>query len=357
MHLNKRTNLYLAGGVIIFAAFVCVFTVSFADDSQDEKSDGNSKCYVCHPDLKTEELTVSHLALDVTCDECHGLSTEHMHDEMLMTQPDLLFGRSEVRAMCSNPSCHKPGGERIVYGRQDHMNPEAVDEFIESWRGRIRPNGRAVTHDSVCTDCHGTHNITKATEQQTGDEQALEWAAVFNGSDLTGWQSSGDISWTVKRSRIIAAPGANNKSGVLWTKDEYEDYLLAVTFQASWPIHAGIWLRGTGAEQDKEKGARIEIFDSGKPMAFTGSIMVQGKGLALANLRDNLVDKGGWNTLSAKVQGDRIQVWLNGEEIGVVRTVGAAKGKIGIYIEGQPNSKSTELQVREVQIQRLKKEE
>ena len=357
MHFTKRTNSYLAGGIIIFAAFLCVFTVGFADESQAEKSDGNSKCYVCHPDLKTEELTVSHLALDVACDECHGLSTEHMHDEMLMTQPDLLFGRSEVRRMCSDPSCHKPGGERSVYGHQDHMNPEAVEEFIESWRGRIRPNGRAVTKDSVCTDCHGTHNITKATEQQAGDEQAVEWAAAFNGSDLTGWQSSGDVSWTVKRGRIIAAPGANGKGGVLWTKAEYEDYLMAVTFQAAWPIHAGIWLRGTGQEQSAEKGARIEIFDSGKPNAFTGSVMVQGKGLALANLRDDLLDKEGWNTLSARVQGDRIQVWLNGEEIGVVRAAGAGKGKIGLYIEGQPKSKSTELQIREVQIQKLKKTE
>ncbi|MHC4243979.1 MAG: family 16 glycoside hydrolase [Planctomycetota bacterium] len=356
MHLNKRNNMYLAGGVIIFVAFVCVFSVGFARESQDEKAGENSKCYVCHETMKTEELTVNHLTLDVTCDECHGLSTEHMHDEMLMTKPDLLFGRSEVRAMCSNPSCHKPGGERSVYGLADH-DSKAVEEFIKTWRGRIRPNGRAVTHDSICTDCHGTHNITQAAEQQAGNEQPVEWAAVFNGSDLTGWQTSGDISWTVKRSRIVAAPGANGKSGVLWTKDEYEDYLLAITFQASWPIHAGIWLRGTGAEQVAEKGVRIEIFDSAKSMAFTGSVIVQGKGLALANLRDDLLDKEGWNTLSAKVQGDKIQVWLNGEEIGVVRAAGPAKGKIGIYIEGKTASRSTELQVREVQIQKLKKEE
>jgi hypothetical protein len=356
VHLNKRTNFYLAGGIIIFAAFVCAFTVGFARESQAEKQDGNSKCYVCHPDLKTEELTVSHLDMDVTCDECHGLSTEHMHDEMLMTQPDLLFGRSEVCKMCSDPSCHKPGDERSVYGLADH-DLKAVEEFIESWRGRIRPNGRAVTKESICTDCHGTHNVTKATEKQTGNEQAVEWAAVFNGSDLTGWQSSGDVSWTVKRGRVIAAPGANGKGGVLWTKDEYEDYLMAVTFQAAWPIHAGIWLRGKGQEQEIEKGARIEIFDSSKPVAFTGSVSIKGKGLALANLRDDLIDKEGWNTLSAKVQGDRIQVWLNAEEIGVVRAAGPAKGKIGLYIEGKPSSRSTELQVREVQIQRLKKEE
>ncbi|MFH1881078.1 MAG: family 16 glycoside hydrolase, partial [Planctomycetota bacterium] len=341
----------LAGGILVFAAFVCVFTVCFADESQAEKPDGNSKCYVCHPDLKTEELTTSHLDMDVTCDQCHGLSTEHMHDEMLMTKPDLLFGRAEVNKMCLNPTCHKPGPERSVYGLADH-DPVAVEAFFKKWRGRMRPNGRAVTHDSVCTDCHGTHNITKPINTSE-DGQAAEWITAFSGRDLAGWQPLGSAFWTVERGRITARPGANGKGGVLWTKAEYEDYLLAVTFQATWPIHAGIWLRGAGAEQ----GPRIEIFDSKKPIAFTGSVWVQGKGLALANLRDDLVDREGWNTLSVKVEGDRIQVWLNGEEIGVVRVTGPGKGKIGLYIEGHPTSKSTKLQVREVQIQQLTKAE
>jgi hypothetical protein len=240
----------------------------------------------------------------------------------------------------------------------------AVEAFFEKWHGRIRPNGRAATHDSVCTDCHGTHNITKPIKSPGGDEQAAEWTNAFNGRDLAGWQPSGSASWTVERGRIIVKPGANGEGGVLWTKAEYEDYLLAVTFQATWPIHAGIWLRGIGSEQGSEQGARIEIFDSEKPIAFTGSVCVQGKGLALVNLREDLVDREGWNTLSVKVEGDRIQVWLNGEEIGVVRVTGPGKGKIGLYIEGQHpadllrkskrrGSKSAELSVREVLIKQL----
>jgi len=339
------------GGIFIFGVSAWLFTVCFAEEQQVEKTNGNTKCYVCHPDLKTEELTTSHLDMDVTCDECHGLSTEHMHDEMLMTKPDLLFGRAEVNKMCSNPSCHRPGGERSVYGLADH-NSVAVEDFFKKWRGRIRPNGRAVTPDSVCTDCHGTHNITKPINQ-TEEKQAAEWITAFNGSDLAGWQPSGEASWTVRRGRIIATPGANGKGGVLWTKAEYEDYLLVVTFQATWPIQAGIWLRGTGSEQ----GARIEIFESQKPIAFTGSVYLQGKGLALANLRKDIVDREGWNTLSVKVEGDRIQVWLNGEEIGVVRAAGPAKGEIGLYIEGQSAFKLPELHIREVLIQRLGKAE
>jgi len=65
------------------------------------------------------------------------------------------------------------------------------------------------------------------------------------------------------------------------------------------------------------------------------------------------VDRESWNTISARIEGDKVQVWLNGEEIGSVRGVAPAKGKIGLYIEKHPASKSAELSVREVQIQKL----
>jgi hypothetical protein len=85
-------------------------------------------------------------------------------------------------------------------------------------------------------------------------------------------------------------------------------------------------------------------------MAFTGSVLVPEKGLALVNLREDPVDRESWNTISVKVEGDRIQVWLNGEEIGAVRAAVLAKGKIGLFIEKHVGSKSAELCIREVLI-------
>jgi hypothetical protein len=333
-------------GATVFAG-VAVFCC--AEESQAEKPSGNSKCYVCHPGMKTEELTTDHLAMQVTCDTCHGASVEHMHDEMLMTEPDLLFGRSEVRKMCSH--CHEPGEGREVFGRQDHTNPAAVEAYFEKWTGRMRPNGRAVTKDSVCTDCHGTHNITKPLDTRSGGEQAAEWVAAFNGRDLAGWNASGSAKWSVKAGRITTTPPKTNKGGTLWTQATYEDYLLAVTFRATWPIRAGIWLRAEGSE----RGPRIEIGDS--KTARTGSVWIAGKGLALANLREDLVDRESWNTLSVKLQGNRVQVWLNGEEIGAVRAAGPAKGKIGLYVAKSGASESSELCVREVLVQRLTRPE
>ena len=334
---------YLIAAIIIIAGLL---TISSAEESQTEKPSENSKCYVCHPDMKTEELTTDHLDMDVTCDECHGSSTEHMHDEMLMTKPDLLFGRSEVERMCSNPTCHKPGGDREIYGRQDHMNPAAVETFFEKWTGRIRPNGRAVNHNSVCTDCHGTHNISKPLDTKSGDQQP-QWISAFNGQNLAGWQTSDAANWTVKSGRIVGTAGTNDKASTLWTEAIYENYLLAITFRAKWPVHAGIWLRGS----ESQNGPRIEIFDSAP--AFTGSVLLPEKGLALTNIREDLVDRESWNTISARIEGDKVQVWLNGEEIGSVRGIEPAKGKIGLYIEKHLASKSGQFSVREVQIQKL----
>jgi len=342
---NTRIALSLVTGVIVLAVLTGMVSLCCAEESQAEKPTENSKCYVCHPGMKTEELTANHLAVGITCDICHGPSVEHMHDEMLMTKPDLLFGRSEVGKMCSH--CHKPGQGRDVFARQDHKDPNAVQAFFDKWTGRMRPNGRAVANDSVCTDCHGTHNITKPLNTQAGGEQAAEWLAAFNGRDLTGWKASGSAKWSVKAGQITAAPPAANKDGTLWTEGTYEDYLLAVTFRAAWPIHAGIWLRA----QDSARGPRVEISDSGA--GPTGSVWVPDKGVALANLQKDLVDMESWNTLSVKVEGDRVQVWLNGQEIGAIRAAGPAKGKIGLYIAGTGASESSELCVREVLIQKI----
>ena len=342
---DSRIVMRLTTTTIVFLALAQVAALSHAEESQAEKPSGNSKCYVCHPSMKTEELTTDHLRMGVTCDVCHGPSVEHMHDEMLMTKPDLLFGRSEVRKMCSN--CHKPGEGREVFERQDHKYPSVVQAFFEKWSGRMRPNGRAVANDSVCTDCHGTHNISKPLNTQAGGEQAAEWLAAFNGRGLTGWNASGSAKWSVKTGQITAAPPAANKDGTLWTEATYEDFLLAVTFRAAWPIRAGIWLRA----QDSEKGPRVEISDSSE--GLTGSVWVPGKGLALANLQKDLMDTEGWNTLSVRVEGDRVQVWLNGQEIGAIRAPGPAKGKIGLYIAGTGASESSELRIREVLIQKI----
>jgi 3-keto-disaccharide hydrolase len=345
VRLNTRIRLRLAAGAGILAVFAAVLTVCGAEQPQAEKPSGDSKCFVCHANLRTEALTTSHLAAGITCDVCHGPSVEHMHDEMKMTKPDLLYGRAEVRKLCSK--CHKPRDGHPYYERQDHKNPAAVEAFIKEWRGRMRPNGRTVNINSVCTDCHGTHNIVKPANTEAEAEKTAKWVAAFNGRDLAGWQPSGSATWNVKGGRIDVTAPTTGRGSTLWSEATYQDYLLAVTFRATWPIHAGVWLRGDGSQQ----GPRVQIGSFGR--AFTGSVWIPRKGIVLLNIRKDLVDRESWNTLSIQVEGDKVQVWLNAEEIGAVRVPGPAKGKIGLFIAKSSGTEPAELTVREVQVKRL----
>jgi len=298
----------------------------------------NKACYVCHLTLKTEHVTTIHLAEDIGCVDCHGPSRDHMQDEMLMTTPDLLHGRREVDHMCGE--CHEDPHEEV----QDE-----VTRFRDKWRGKERPNGRAVSATSICTDCHGTHNIDKELKPES-DKPVSEWIDIFSGEDLKGWQAAGEATWAVKRGRIVGTPGTGG--GVLWTKAEYEDYRLAVTFRTDWPTHAGIYLRAT----DEDRGPRIEVFQRNAPLAYAGSVGLPGKGILLANPRRDLFDPEGWNTIAAEIRDDRLQIWLNGEEIGAARTVGPTKGRIGVYLKGGADYRSAEITIGEIRLRDLPRE-
>ncbi len=112
----------------------------------------NEHCNVCHVDLAGEELVTTHLKHEVTCAKCHGESVQHIQDEQGMTRADIKFGRAEVEKFCK--TCHG-----------DHKHPDKVAAFRTKWLGKTRPNGRPITHRSICTDCHGKHVVLKQTRR------------------------------------------------------------------------------------------------------------------------------------------------------------------------------------------------
>jgi hypothetical protein len=101
----------------------------------------------------------------------------------------------------------------------------------------------------------------------------------------------------------------------------------------------------------------IKLSESKKPPVFVGSVNVPKKGLALVNLREGLLDRGGWNTISVRVEGNRVAVWLNGEEIGAVRLNMPEQGSIGFHVEKQRKNKGARLEIREVLIKPLGQEQ
>jgi hypothetical protein len=148
-----RRYLVMAVCVALIATTSCLRSTARAPSPVSLSGSGdlpanNGLCLVCHLDFDDDPIAADHLRQRITCAHCHGKSTAHMHDETLMTSPDILYGRAEVEAMCM--SCHQP-----------HKDPRAVDIFQNKWLGRKRENGRSIMVDSTCTDCHGLHTIPR----------------------------------------------------------------------------------------------------------------------------------------------------------------------------------------------------
>jgi hypothetical protein len=108
----------------------------------------NGACYVCHMTFVKEELAKTHLAHQVGCVKCHGLSAKHANDENIgETKPDITYPRDKIDASCRE--CHS---EHNVEARK------VVARFLER---KLSPKTAA-----VCTDCHGTHKIERSAESK-----------------------------------------------------------------------------------------------------------------------------------------------------------------------------------------------
>jgi hypothetical protein len=324
---------------LVFVILASVLEFCPAQSGKGQKneknvSDNNTLCYTCHLGLQDEEITAKHAVEGVTCTSCHGPSVEHMHDEMQVTKPDRLFGRGEVDSMCR--MCHE--------GHKDIKNVEA---FRKKWLGKTRLNGRLITKTSICTDCHGTHNYI--AQNAKIDPAKSDWISLFNGRNLKGWEVAGDSSWSVKAARLAAVPDTSKPRNAIITAHEYADFQISITFRADWPVNARVSLR----QLEHISGPYVAIFDSAKPVAQPGSLWLPDKKLALANLRQNVVERLTWNTLLIEAREDEYSTWLNKMKVGSVQIDGPSKGKIAIDIADHPENKQSRLEISEIYIRSL----
>ncbi len=115
-------------------------------------ADSNDSCYMCHMLFTDEEISVSHLKTGVPCSQCHGKSLAHTSDETFSTAPDIVYARQEVNSFCR--TCHPT---------HTNVPPEKLVEVWLQRNPKFLEPGRAET-EIVCTDCHGSHRISRPSQ-------------------------------------------------------------------------------------------------------------------------------------------------------------------------------------------------
>jgi hypothetical protein len=156
---------------------------------------------------------------------------------------------------------------------------------------------------------------------------------LFNGKDLTGWKIYGTEKWYVDKGNLVCESGPDKQYGYLATNKFYKNFDLTVEFLQESNGNSGIFFRST-VEGTKISGWQCEIAPKGHD---TGGIYESyGRGwlVQIGDAKENILKEGKWNKIRLRVEGDRVQTWLNGTSMIDIKDekIGKGEGSIALQI-------------------------
>jgi len=156
---------------------------------------------------------------------------------------------------------------------------------------------------------------------------------IFNGKDLTGWKIYGTEKWYVVKGQLVCESGPDKQYGYLATNKFYNNFDLTVKFLQESNGNSGIFFRST-IEGTKIAGWQCEVAPKGLD---TGGIYESyGRGWLkrIPDENENILKPGKWNKMRVRVEGARVQTWLNGKPMVDLtdEKIGKADGSIALQI-------------------------
>ncbi|HBE66507.1 MAG TPA: DUF1080 domain-containing protein [Planctomycetaceae bacterium] len=157
-------------------------------------------------------------------------------------------------------------------------------------------------------------SAAEAISRLRGDDARFGFTKLSDGNDLSGWIGATD-DYELTDGVIRCKPG---RGGVLFTQEEYADFIARVEFKLPPGGNNGLAIRYPGKGRASYDGmCELQILDNSAnkyakldPRQYHGSVY----GVAAAH-RGYLRPVGQWNYQEVSVQGSRIRVELNGTVI------------------------------------------
>ncbi len=156
---------------------------------------------------------------------------------------------------------------------------------------------------------------------------------LFNGKNLDGWKVYGTEKWYVDNGELICESGPDKKYGYLLTDKFYKNFDLSLQFKQEANGNRGVFFRST-VDGTKVKGWQVEV---APPNHDTGGIYESyGRNwlVQIPDEKETILKPGEWNTLRIVANGDRVQTYLNGQEMVDLKDekIGAGEGGIALQI-------------------------
>jgi hypothetical protein len=162
---------------------------------------------------------------------------------------------------------------------------------------------------------------------------AGEWQTIFNGKDLTGWKPNTQPEAFTVVDGAIRTHATKPYAHLFYVGDgstdagRFKDFEIEATVRAEPGSNSGIYFHtdiacGEGPRLKLTKGYEVQVNSTVKEKRKTGSLY------AVRDLAESPVDETQWFKLRLRVEGRRIQVFVNDKQtVDYTETDGDARPK------------------------------
>lgn len=186
------------------------------------------------------------------------------------------------------------------------------------------------------------------TEDATQDEG---WVSLFNGKDLTGWESKGGkATYKVEDGMIVGSSAPKTDNSFLCTTKQFSDFILEFEFKANPSMNSGVQIRSNSLPTYKlgrVHGYQCELEDENQDRDWSGGIYDEGRRGWLYPTKENealakqfseqgkkVWKNGEWNQIRIEAKGNHIQTWVNGEPRADLEDDMTPTGFIALQVHG-----------------------
>ena len=239
-------------------------------------------------------------------------------------------------------------------GHVEHwLNGEKIVEFeawTDDWFARKASGkwGNATEYGLaskgvICLQDHGYPASFRNIKIKELPRKAGKTVSLFNGKDLTGWELFGSMRVSVdNEGNLVTQNGEDLQYGYLGTREYYKDFDLTVEFKQESNGNSGLFFHSFvhgGYESNVVNGWQCEVAPKGSD---TGGIYESyGRGwlVQIPDEKEEILKEGEWNTLRLRVEGNKVQTWLNGEAMIEIddELIGSKTGRIMLQIHDGNN--------------------
>ena len=239
-------------------------------------------------------------------------------------------------------------------GHVEHwLNGEKIVEFeawTDDWFARKASGkwGNATEYGLaskgvICLQDHGYPASFRNIKIKELPRKAGKTVSLFNGKDLTEWELFGSMRVSVdNEGNLVTQNGEDLQYGYLGTREYYKDFDLTVEFKQESNGNSGLFFHSFvhgGYESNVVNGWQCEVAPKGND---TGGIYESyGRGwlVQIPDEKEDIIKEGEWNTLRLRVEGNKVQTWLNGEAMIEIddELIGSKTGRIMLQIHDGNN--------------------